>query len=238
MSNNFDQFIKEVESDLRQERFEHLWKKYGKNVTIGVCLLVGLSGAFNLWQHHQSKQREIISQQFLSAQTLLFNQSSGDALAAMESIAKGAHRTYATLAKFNIATILRQPTGHRDLERAESIYQEIMQDRNAEDIMRELATILLVSLRLDNQKQDDVEAFKKLLELITPLTKDGAMYRHLALEVRGMIELRQQDFPKATETFAKIAQDQKTPDGLRLRAQMITQNLASKLTAVSDNKVK
>ncbi len=230
MSNNFEQFIKEVESDLRQEKFEQLWKKYGRHITIGFVVLVGLAGAFNLWQHHQVKQRDIISQQFLNAQTLIFNKNSGDALAAMESIAKNSHKTYATLAKFNLATVLRQPTGHQDLRRAELVYQEIIDDRSTEHLLRELATVLFVGLRLDCMEQGSTEELDKLLKRIEACTKDGAPYRHLALELRGMIELRQKNFPKATETFAKIAQDEKTSNDLRLRAQMVSQSLASQLT--------
>lgn len=238
MSNNFEQFIKEVESDLRQEKFEKLWKQYGKNITIGFVVLVGLSGAFNLWQHHQVKQRDVISQQFLNAQTLMFNKSSGDALAAMEGIAKSSHKTYATLAKFNMATILRQPTGHQDLQRAADVYQEIMNDRSAEHMLRDLATVLFVGLRLETLKIDK-SGLEELRQLIEKCAKDGAPYRHLALELCGMIELRMIDLhknspAKAIEIFTKLAQDEKTPKDLRLRAQMVSQNLASQLTAKVD----
>ena len=126
MSNNFEQFVQEVESDLRQEKFEQLWKKYGKSIVIGFAVIIGLSAAFNFWQHHQAKQRDIISQQFVSAQTLLFNKNIGDALSAMEGISKSSHRSYSTLAKFNMAAILRQETGHKDLNRAEEIYKDLM----------------------------------------------------------------------------------------------------------------
>ncbi len=229
MSNNFEQFINEVESDLRQEKFEKLWKKYGKNITIGFVVLICLSGAFNWWQQYQTKQRDIISQQFLNAQTLMFSKSSGDALAAMENISKTSHRTYSTLAKFSMATILRQPTGHQDLARAEKIYQEIMDDRSNEHFLRELATVLLVGLRLDLLKDESATELETLLKMLSSCEKNDAPYRHLALELHGMIELRQKNFPKATEIFTKIAQDEKTPKDLRLRAQMITQNLASQL---------
>lgn len=230
MSNNFEQFINEVESDLRQEKFEALWKKYGKTITVACVALVALSGAFNWWQHYQTKQRDIVSGQFLAAQNLMFGKNLSDALSALENIAKSSHRTYSTLAKFNIATILRQPTGHQDLARAESIYQEIMDDSKAEHLLRELATIYFVGIRLDNIKDDNSEEFEKLLKLLSKCENNGDPYRHLALELHGIIELRKNDFAKAAEIFTKVAQDEKTPKDLRLRAQMVTQNIASKLT--------
>lgn len=229
MSNNFEQFIQEVESDLRQEKLEYLWKKYGKAITAGCVVVIALSGAFNLWQHYQIKQRDTISQQFVNAQGLLFNRNIGDALSAMEGISKTSHRTYSTLAKFNMAALLRQETGHKDLNRAEEIYKDLMKSGNAEHMFRELATVLFVSLRLDRIKEGDEEEIQKLLKLVEPCLKEKAPYRHLALELKGMIELRQKNYAKATETFVNIAQDEKAPKDLRLRAQVITQNLAGQL---------
>lgn len=231
MSNNFDQFIQEVESDLRQEKFEHLWKKYGKSVTIGFGVIIALSLVFNLWQNYQIKQRDTVSQQFVSAQTLMFNKNTADALSAMEGIAKGSHRTYATLAKFNLASILRMETGHKDLNKAEAIYKELMDDSSVEHMFRELATVQYVSLCLD--KNTNEEELKSLVKLLDSCTKEAAPYRHLALELKGMIELKQKDYKKASETFVSIAQDEKSPKDLRLRTQIITQNLASQLAEQS-----
>ena len=228
MSNNFEQFIQEVESDLRQEKFEHLWKKYGKSVAIGFAVIIGLSAAFNLWQHHQAKQREIISQQFVNAQTLMFNKNIGDALAAMEGISKSSHRTYSELAKFNMASILRQETGHKDLNRAEEIYKDLM-NSSTEQMFRELATVLYVSLHLDRLKNDNVEELKKLEKLLEPCAKEAAPYRHLALELKAILELRQNNHAKAAEIFVSIAQDPKCPKDLQTRAQVMTQNLASQM---------
>lgn len=229
MSNNFDQFIQEVESDLRQEKFEHLWKKYGKSISIGFAIIVGLSLAFNLWQNYQEKQRDIISQQFVSAQTLMFNKNIGDALAAMEGISKTSHRTYSTLAKFNIASISRTETGHKNLNKAEEIYKELMNDSSVDPMFRELATILYAGLHLDRLKDNNETELQKLLKVIESCLKNAAPYRHLARELKGMIELRQKKYEKASETFVAIAQDEKSPKDLRLRAQVITQNLASQL---------
>ncbi len=229
MSNNFEQFIQEVESDLRQEKFEQLWKRYGKSVSIGFAVIVGLSAIFNIWQHHQAKQRDIISQQFVNAQTLMFNKNIGDALSAMDGISKASHRTYSTLAKFNMAFILRQETGHKDLNRVEEIYKDLMDSSSTDHMFRELATVLYVSLRLDRLKNINNEEFQKLIKLLEPCAKKASPYRHLALELKGLIELLQTNHAKAAEIFVSIAQDEKCPKDLRLRAQVMTQNLASQM---------
>jgi hypothetical protein len=48
-------------------------------------------------------------------------------------------------------------------------------------------------------------------------------------KLKGMIELKQKNYEKASEIFVAIAQDEKSPKDLRLRAQIIAQNLASQL---------
>lgn len=231
MSNNFDQFIQEVESDLRQEKFEILWKKYGKSISIGFGVIVALSAGFNFWQNYQIKQRDIISQQFVSAQTLMFNKNIGDALAAMEGIAKSSHHTYATLAKFNAASMLRMETGHKDLNKAKEIYKKLMDDSSVDHTFRELAIIQYVSLCLDEAQNSD--ELQRLIKLIEPCAKEAAPYRHLALELKGTIKLLQKNYEQASEIFVSIAQDEKSPKDLRLRAQIITQNLASQLAEQS-----
>lgn len=228
MSNNFNEFIQEVESDLRQEKFDKLWNQYGKAVVGGFVVIIGLSAAFNIWKSHQTKQRDIISQQFSNAQNLIFGKKIGDGLSAMEGIATSSHRNYAVLAKLNIAATLRQETGHKDFDRAEAIYKELMASSSTDHIFRQLATVLYIGLRLERitNEKDELEPLSKQLE---PLIKDTAPYRHLALELKGVIELRQNDHAKAAETFLKIAQDDKAPKDLRSRAQVVTQHLAAQL---------
>ena len=49
MAEKFDEFLEEVEKDIRQEKFLKLWKQYGKQV-IGVfsAIIVIIIG-YNLW---------------------------------------------------------------------------------------------------------------------------------------------------------------------------------------------
>lgn len=234
MSNNFENLMNEVESDIRQEKFEKLWKEYGKIIVAIVFVIIGLSAAYNLWQHHQSKQTDIISQQFSNAQSLMFSQNFSDALPAMESIAKSSHRNYSTLAKFNVASIVRQDSAHKDLAKAEKIYKEIMGDKAVNPIMRDLAAVLYVNLKLDITSDND--HLTECLGILEPIVTKESAHKFLAMESKGLIQFRLKDYKTASDIFLNIVQAEKSPKDIRLRAQMMAQHIASLLAGATSEK--
>lgn len=237
MSNNFTNLMQEVESDIRQEKFEKLWKEYGKTIIGVFVVIVGLSTAYNIWQHNQAKQTDILSQQFSNAQTLMFGQNYADALPAMENIANASHKTYSVLAKFNVASILRQNSDLKDLVKAESIYQEIMNNRSVNAAMRDLATVLYVGLKLDNAKNND--DFNQCLTILEPIATKESAYKFLALENKGLIQFKLKDYKASSDAFLAILQSDKSSKDVKLRAQMMTQHIASLLAgAVSEKAAK
>ena len=54
MADQFDEFVQEVENDIRQEKLRDLWDKYGKiaSSVIGGVLTIGVG--ITLWQNHQT----------------------------------------------------------------------------------------------------------------------------------------------------------------------------------------
>lgn len=226
MSNNFESLIQEVESDIRQERFEKIWKEYGKKIVAGFVVIIGLSAAYNIWQHNQIKQRDIISQQFTNAQTLMFSKNYGDALAAMENIAKSSHYIYATLAKFNVAGILRQESNLKDLNKAADIYQEIIKDRSLNANIRNLASVLYATLKIDDSSLTSEQLKEQIQSMDEIANKDGC-YKYLALEVKGMIYFRMKDYKTASDIFMEIMQAEKASRDVKLRSQVITQHMAN-----------
>lgn len=234
MSNNFENLMDEVESDIRQEKFEKLWKQYGKSIVAAFVLIVGLSAAYNLWQHHQAKQTDIISQQFSNAQSLMFSQNFADALPAMEGIANSSHRNYSVLAKFNVASIVRQDSAHKDLTKAEKIYKEIMNDKAINPIMRDLAAVLYVNLKLDMSVEND--HLTECLSILEPIVTKESAHKFLAMESKGLIQFRLKDYKTASDIFLNIVQSEKSPKDVRLRAQMMAQHIASLLAGAASEK--
>lgn len=227
MTEKFDQFMHEVQEDLRQERFEKLWQQYGKTIT-GVCVgIILIAILYNFWHHEQDKKRDLLSEQFVSAQNLIIQGKYVDAVATMEMISKSSNKNYAILARFNAAAaLIKEGT---DLSRAISIYEEIFNDSRSEKFFKDLAKVLSVSLRLSMiEETKNVEALTILLNEIASLTLEKSQLRHLAMELQGIIYMQMSKNKEAFEIFKNLAQDKETPPELRIRVQLVNQILSSR----------
>ena len=60
--------IQEVEEDVRRERYEQLWKKYGNYVIAAAAVLVLAVGGWQAWTAYDNNQRQAVSEQYEAAQ--------------------------------------------------------------------------------------------------------------------------------------------------------------------------
>ena len=223
MADKFDEFLEEVEGDIRQEKLENLWKQYGKHVIVVVVGALSLSAGYMVWQNHQHKQNQLLSEKFVGAQNLIAQGSTSQALGVMQDLAKGSHKHYVILARFYESHILAQ----KDYKAAIEAYKAISSDRNVEPHLQALALIFCASLTLDHLTPEAQEAvLDETLKTLEPLTQPDQPWRHMALELMGISAYKKNDFAKATEIFLKLAQDSDTPESMRGRVQLMTQTLA------------
>ena len=94
--------FQEVEEDVRRERYEQLWKKYGNHMMAVAALLVLAVAGYQFWQNYDLSQRQKVSDQFRAA-----SQSAQGGNAAK------AETDFSTLAKFHLAAAYLQQ-GKRD----------------------------------------------------------------------------------------------------------------------------
>ena len=98
--------FREVEEDVRRERLEKWWKKYGDYVIAGVSVIViGVAGC-KLWQHYEEQQRLKASSRIPSALQI---SAPGRAIwrrKPIAQIAKNAPSGYAMVAKLAQADAL------------------------------------------------------------------------------------------------------------------------------------
>ncbi len=60
--------FQEVEEDVRRERYEQLWKKYGNYMVAAAIVVVMAVGGYQLWKTYDLRQREQISDRYQAAQ--------------------------------------------------------------------------------------------------------------------------------------------------------------------------
>lgn len=223
----FDEFLEEVESDIRQEKFLELWRKYGKLASgILIAILVTIGG-YSLWQNYATKQRIHLAEQFMEAQDSIANGQLTHALQILESVGKNSNKTYAALARFLDAGVLAQEGGADNLKKALESVQSLAEDKHLEQTWRDLASLLYVSISLDLNTPQNRE---DLLKRLDNLTAVGNSWRSLALELKGILLYQKGDSAAAAaEIFVSLVQDPQTPEGIKSRAQLMTQVISAEL---------
>ena len=209
-----EEFIKEVDEDLKEEKRAKLWKKllpYVLGFSFGVILL---TSGFVFWENYTKNTNQSLGDDFTAAVGLASEDDVDAALLALDRIVDKGSDGYATIAKMKKASILIQKG---DTEKGLTIYLDL--ERNAVDqSFRDIATILYVLNSMD--KVDP----KTLLEKIKPL-EASKIWKSSALELKAFIYLKTEKREQAKQTFQSILNQKNTPSSLSSRARNMIEYL-------------
>jgi hypothetical protein len=202
--------FKEVEEDLRREKLEKLWQRYGRAViALAVLVVVGTAGSV-AWQRYQQHREAQLAEQY-GAAIALADPTAGDlakADAALANIAD-AGGGYGALAALERAAV-KAKAG--DLDGAGKIYDGLASDSAAPAALRDLARLLKAMRLVDS---GDPAA---LTASLAPLMAPENPWRFSATELTALLALKSGDQKRATELFTQLADDQAAPSSLRARA--------------------
>lgn len=202
--------FKEVEEDLRREKFEQLWQRYGRWViALAVVVVLGTAGSV-AWQRYQQHREAQLAEQY-GAAIALTDPSTGDlakADAALANIAD-AGGGYGALASLERAAV-KAKAG--DIDGAAKIYDAMVADSTTPTALRDLAKLLKV-MRLVDSGDPAV-----LTSDLAPLMAPENPWRFTATELTAILALKSGDQKHATELFTQLADDQAAPSSLRARA--------------------
>src|SRR5262245_6003099 len=97
--------FQEVEEDVRRERYEQLWKKYGNYIVAAAAALVLAVGGYQAWSAYDSNQRQLVSDNYEAAQKVASSGKAADAETQFTELSKSGFSGYATLSKFNLVSV-------------------------------------------------------------------------------------------------------------------------------------
>ena len=204
-----DEFIREVQEDVRRDRALELWRKYGK-YAIGLVLVAVIAAAAVVgWRNYQQSRRLEHGMVYAEALDLVREGQTGAAIAAFNNLAVDAGRGYAELARLQQAALLARDGNGAG---AAAIYEQLASDTGADRMFRDLALILLALTTADNA--DPAELGRRL----EPLTAKDNPWRFSAREVTALLALRSGEKARAKEIFKSLVDDVTAPRQLRARA--------------------
>ena len=183
-----DEFIREVDEDVKEEKRLKLWKKffpYVVSISLGIVLF---TSGFVFWEGYSNNQRQKLGDDFTAAVVLAGEDDLDASLLALDRIVDKGSDGYVTMAKMKKASILIE---QGRIDEGLEIYKDL--EKNAVDqSFRDIATILYVLNSLNNESKDD------LLKKIIPL-ENSEIWKSSALELKGYIYLRNNEIDKAIE---------------------------------------
>ena len=204
-----DGLFREIDEDLRQEKYGVLWKKYGNTIIAGIVVLIGSVAGYQGWKAYDIDSRLADGERFARALNLPAGDGSDAALQAFNRLADEGRSGYAMLSRFQAAALLGE-RGER--AQAAAAYDELASDGSIDAIYQGLAVILGALVDLDNA---DGEA---LMRRLAPLTADDNPWRYSAKEITALVAGRQGDTARAREIYGALASDAGAPQGVRTRA--------------------
>lgn len=222
MAEKFDEFMEEVENDIRNERYMNLWNRYGKFITgfavAGIICLIG----YNLWSQYDFRQRSKASDILIGAQNFALQGRQGEALSALKSLSDSTIAPYGILSKINEAGILSSGDANQK-QQALKVYQDIIDTKHLDKVWHDVAIYQKVGLQSE-QGDANLESLLKELERID---FERSSIAALALELKGILLLHKGDKTQAGEIFVKLAQSKTAPDGVVMRSQLMAQMISA-----------
>lgn len=217
-----DNIFREVDAELRSERYAELWDKYGILVIgIGLAIILGVAGTKG-YEAYQKSQVETAGAKFVEAAAKLEDKSDVDAEKALKSLAASGPEGYRILARLRLAGAAIK-AGKTD--EAVKLYDEVAASASVERLIRDFARLQAATLRLD--KADWTETENRLNKLITP---DGA-WRHSAREMLAVAAINAGKYEDAEKALLQALGDRGTPITMRQRLEVLTQIATAKSAA-------
>lgn len=209
--------FQEVDEEVRRERLQKLWDRYGY-LLIALCVLIvaGVGGwrGYEYWQAKKAGESAIAYEQ---AVRLAETGKHQDADAAFARIAAGGTAGYRVLARLRAAAELAQT----DRKAAVAAYDALAEDKNAGPVIDDLASVRAAVLLIDSATYSEMQ---KRLE---PLTAQGRTFRHTARELLALSAWKAGDVAAARKWTDMIMTDPETPGGTRSRAQVLSDLIAA-----------
>ena len=212
----------EIEEDIRKERMERLWKRYGPYaIAVAVLIVLGVAG-WRGWDWYSEQRAREAGASFEQALQLARDGQSAEAVTALNDIAADGPRGHAILARFRAATELAATDKAAALGR----FDEIAADISASSGLRDLARIRAGYLAVDSASPADIAA------RIEPLAAAGNTWRHSAREILALAAWKAGNVEDTRRWAQELVADSETPPGTRARGQLLLDLSAGAAPAV------
>ncbi|WP_421723249.1 tetratricopeptide repeat protein [Bauldia sp.] len=211
--------FREVDEDIRRERYKQLWDRFGGYLIALAVLIVVATAGYRGWVYWQTSQAESTGDRFVAAITLAEEGRHDEAIAALSGIAEDGSGGYPILAAFRAAGE-KAAAGNTDGALAD--YDALASQSGLPPLIGDMARLRAALLLSDRASAAELSS------RIGDLAQTGNPWRHNAREILGFAAFRENDLTTARQYFTEIADDQETGQGARARAEVMLSLIASR----------
>ncbi|MGB7286347.1 MAG: tetratricopeptide repeat protein [Salaquimonas sp.] len=214
-----DTFIREVDEQMRQDRAQEFWAKYGKVIIALAVLVVLATAAMTAWKYYKDTEAASFGDQYMKAIALSNEGKHNEAIAALGAIGENGSGQYPALARMRIAS---ETAASGDKAAALAEFDAISKDAGFSEVFQQIATLRGGLLAVDLEDYASVEA------RLSALAAAGGAFRHSSREALGIAAMKAANNEKALEWFSAITNDANSAQGVKSRAQLMLNILAGK----------
>jgi len=203
--------FREVDEEVRRERLEQLWKRYGNHaIAAMIVVLAGIAGwrGYGYWEQRKAAESGAA---FEAASALADEGKHAEAQAAFAKLATDGTAGYRVLARFREAGQL----GLSDAKAAVGAYDALVADASLGRPLQDLAAVRAGLLLVDTAP------YEELRTRLEPLTAPDRPFRHSARELLALSAWRSGDNAAARRWIDAVVSDPETPAGIRNRAEVL-----------------
>lgn len=192
-----EEFVREVDEELRREQLAILWRRYGAWI-VALAVLVVLATAGKVgWDHWQRQRLEAEAARFAAAEEALAADRHAEAAQAFAAIAADSVPGLAALARLKEA---EARLAAQDPQGAAAALEALAESGIDDPILRDLGAVLAAAREID---AGDPAALKARLD---PLVNGESPWRHQAQELLAVLAIRTGDLEEARRLLRGLAE--------------------------------
>ncbi|WP_417515149.1 tetratricopeptide repeat protein [Minwuia sp.] len=194
-----DLIFREVDEDVRRERMEAVWKRYG-GLALGIAvLIVAIVAGSVYWKDYQKTEREEQGARFEAALALVEQEQFAEGAAAFEQLAAEGNDGYEVLATIQAAAArAKAGEGEAALSAYDRMIETGLGTERQQDIIRMKAALLAL----------EVEGSDAAIQRLGDLPDGNSVFRNAAREIRATALLASGDREGAISALRAIAEDE------------------------------
>jgi hypothetical protein len=203
--------FQEVDEEVRRERLEQLWKRYGNYVIAAAFVVLAGVGAWRGYVYWEQRKAAEAGAAFEAASVLADNGKHAEAQAAFAKLATDGTTGYRVLARFREAGQLALS----DPKAAIGAYDALAADASLGRPLQDLAAVRAALLLVDSAPYEELRA------RLEPLTGADRPFRHSARELLALSAWRAGNSAEARRWIDTVVSDPETPPSIRNRVDVL-----------------